>query len=132
MQTSTIKQKIKFNATPAKIYKMLMDPKTVAEFTGGKCKISQKVKGKFEIFDSYCHGYNIVLDPGKLIIQAWYFKEDGWPENHFSSCTFELKKIEGGCQLEFIQEKVPAHKVEDLKKGWKTYYWNPMKKQIRK
>lgn len=130
METKTIKQKVKFAATPQKIYKMLMDAKTVSEFTGGKAKISQKVKGKIEIFDGYCTGYNIVLDPGKLIIQAWHFEEDGWPATHFSSCTFELKKIVGGCELNFIQEKVPAHKAEDLKKGWKKYYWGPMKKKL--
>jgi len=131
METATIKQKIKFAATPNKIYKMLMDPKIVTKFTGGECKISQKVKGKIEIFDGYCTGYNIVLDPGKLIIQAWHFEEKNWPAEHFSSCTFELTKIEGGCQLEFIQERVPTESAASLKKGWTKYYWNPMKKMLK-
>lgn len=131
METKNFKQKIKFNATPKKIYDMLMDPKKVSEFTGGKAKISQKVKGKFSIFDGYCTGYNIALDPGKIIIQAWNFKEDGWPTTHHSGCTFELIKVTGGCELHFYQEAVPAHMVEDLKKGWKTYYWNPMKKMLK-
>lgn len=84
MKTGTIKQKIKFKASPEKIYSLLMNAKSVSEFTGGKAKISKKVKGKFEVFDSYCTGYTIVLDPGKLIIQAWHFKEEGWPASHYS------------------------------------------------
>ncbi len=131
METKNFKQKIKFNASPKKIYDMLMDAKTVAAFTGDKAKISQKVKGKFEIFGGYCTGYNVALDPGKIIIQAWNFKEDGWPENHYSACTFELIKVTGGCELHFYHEAVPAHKVEDLKKGWKKFYWNPMKKMLK-
>jgi activator of HSP90 ATPase len=131
METKTIKQKITFKANPKKVYDLLMDPKKHAEFTGGKVKMSQKPKGKFEVFGGYCTGYNVALDPGKIIIQAWNFKEEGWPATHYSGCTFEFFKVPGGTELHFLQEAVPAHKAEDLKKGWKKYYWNPMKKMLK-
>ena len=57
-------------------------------FTGSKVIMSNKVNGKFKVFDGYCHGYNIELMQGKKIVQAWNFAEDGWPEDHFSICTF--------------------------------------------
>ncbi len=91
---------------------------------GGKTTMTKRANGKFTVFDGYCHGYNIELIEGKKIVQAWHFNEAGWPEDHFSVCTFLLSPSAKGSKLTFTQSGVPAANFEALKEGWKTYYWD--------
>jgi len=90
MKTKTIKQTINFPTTPEKLYDMLLSGKTMSQIHGAKSTMNKRANGKFTVFDGYCHGHNIELDPGKKIVQAWHFKEVGWPDDHFSECTFLL------------------------------------------
>ena len=88
--------------------------------------MTKKPKGKFTVFGGYCHGYNIELVENNKIEQGWVFKEDGWPEDHYSVCTFLLEPSAKGVKMTFTQKGVPEHKAEDLKEGWYDYYWNPI------
>ncbi|HYG49988.1 MAG TPA: SRPBCC family protein, partial [Flavobacteriales bacterium] len=126
-----LKQTVRFNAKPADCYEVIMDPKKHGALTGGKTTMNKKPKGKFMVFDGYVHGYNIELTEGKKIVQAWHFAEDGWPDEHFSICTFEFKKDGTGTKLSFTQEGVPEHNYESLKGGWHTYYWKPMRELFK-
>jgi activator of HSP90 ATPase len=131
MKTKSIKQTVTFDTTPGEIYDLIMDQKKHAAFTGSKVTMSTKVNGKFNVFDGYCHGYNIELIKGEKIVQAWHFAEDGWPDDHFSICTFELEKKDNKTKLKFVQTDVPEHKVDSLKDGWKQFYWKAMKAYLR-
>jgi activator of HSP90 ATPase len=132
MKTKAIRQTVTFTGKPEEVYQLIMDQKKHAAFTGGKATISKKVDGKFSVFDGYCHGYNIELVEGKKIVQAWHFAEDGWPEDHFSVCTFLFEKVGNKTKLTFKQTGVPEHKAESLKGGWKQYYWGPMEAYFKK
>jgi activator of HSP90 ATPase len=133
MKTKSIKQTFTFSGVrPIEVYNLLMDAKKHSTFLGGKVKMSKKINGKFEMFDGYCSGFNIELKEGKRIVQGWYFKEDGWPDDHFSICTFNFDKVSKGTKLTFTQIAVPEHKAEALKEGWKEYYWQPMKDYLAK
>ena len=131
MKTKSIRQTVTFDASPEEIYALLMDQKKHSAITGTKVIMSTKVNGKFNIFDGYCHGFNIELIEGKRIVQAWHFTEDGWPESHFSICTFLLEKAGNKTKLNFLQTFVPEHKVDSLKEGWKKYYWDTMKAYLK-
>ena len=131
MNTKKIKQIVTFQgARPLEVYNLIMDAKKHSAFSGSKVKMSNEINGKFDVFDGYCTGFNIELKEGKKIIQGWYFKEDGWPEDHFSICTFVFEKVPAGTKLTFTQAYIPEHKVESLKNGWKQYYWQPMKEYL--
>jgi activator of HSP90 ATPase len=127
MKTKSIKQNVTFDAAPEELYQLIMNPKKHSAFTGSEVIMSTKVNGKFRVFDGYCSGYNIELVDGKKIVQAWHFEEEGWPEDHFSICTFVFEKTGKKTKLVFEQTGVPEHKVQALKDGWKNYYWEPMK-----
>jgi activator of HSP90 ATPase len=132
METKTINLSVTFDAAPPEVYQLIMDPKKHAAFTGGKVTMSSKVKGKFNIFDGYIHGYNIELKEGEKIVQAWHFAENGWPDDHFTICTFLFETAKGKTKLTFEQTDVPAHKVNELTSGWKQFYWEPMKSLLKK
>ncbi len=128
MKTKTIRQTVTFpKAKPMEVYNLIMDAKKHSAFSGSKVKMSNKIDGKFEVFDGYCGGFNIELKEGKKIVQGWHFKEDGWPDDHFSICTFTFSKVPAGTKLSFSQVAIPEHKTVALKEGWKLYYWNPIK-----
>ena len=110
MKTKNISQTISFKATPLEVYRILMDSKKHSEISGSQVTLSKKINGKFEVFDGYCNGYNIELIEGKKIVQAWHFAEDGWPDDHFSICTFEFEKSATGTKLKVKQTGVPEHK----------------------
>ena len=128
MKTGTIRQTVAFSAPPKEVYSLIMDAKKHAAFSGSQVKMSDKEGGKFNVFGGYCHGYNIELTLGKKIVQAWHFAEEGWPEDHFSTCTFVFTRLPKGTKLSFTQQGVPEHKIQSLKEGWKEFYWQPMKK----
>jgi activator of HSP90 ATPase len=131
MKTKSIKQSVTFSATPEQIYHLIMDPEKHAAFTGSKVIMSKKVNGKFSVFDGYCHGYNIELRPGKKIIQAWHFEEEGWPDDHYSICTFLFEQVGNKTKLTFLQTGIPEANAEALKEGWKQFYWAPMKTYLK-
>lgn len=126
MKTRTIEFNLKFPAKPEKVYNLLMDGNLHALITGGKVRMSSKTDGKFEVWDGYCHGFNIELKEGRKIVQAWHFDEDNWPANHYSICTFLFSNDEQGCRLHFEQSEVPETSYENLRKGWKEHYWDRM------
>ena len=131
METKTIKQTVTFNAPPKKVYHLIMDQDKHSAFTGTKTVISNKIKGKFSVFDDYITGYNIELIEGEKIVQAWHFTEEGWPADHYSICTFLFEKVGNNTKLHFLQKDVPASSAESLTQGWKDYYWKPMKDYLK-
>jgi activator of HSP90 ATPase len=132
MITKSIRQTVKFDASPSEVYSLLMDEKKHAAFSGSKVTMSKNPNAKFIVFDGYCHGYNIELMMDQKIVQAWHFAEDGWPDDHYSICTFLFESVDSKTKLTFTQTDIPEHKVEELKGGWKQFYWQPMKAFLKK
>jgi activator of HSP90 ATPase len=126
MKTKTIKQTVTFPTSPDKLYALLFDSKKLTKMHGGKTTMTRRPKGKFTVFDGYCHGYNIELVENNKIEQAWVFKEDEWPDDHYAICTFLLEPSVKGVKLTYTQKGVPGYKVKDLEEGWNTYYRNPI------
>jgi activator of HSP90 ATPase len=123
-----LKQTATFKTNPHAVYEILMDEKKHAAFTGGKAKISRDVGGTFSIYDGDIQGVNIELVPDKKIIQSWRYSD--WPQGHYSTATFLLEPSIQGTRLTFTQEDIPESKYEDIKQGWKDYYWKPMKEVL--
>ena len=130
MKTKTIKHRVFFKASPENIYEMLMDSKKHSKFTGAKANISRKVGGKFSAFNGWIVGTNKELIKNQKIVQLWC--GDDWPEEHFSEVKFILNKSKYGTKLEFTHKKVPVQFYNDISKGWKEYYWKPMKNILEK
>ncbi|MBI4895191.1 MAG: SRPBCC domain-containing protein [Candidatus Aenigmarchaeota archaeon] len=124
----TIKQVIKFKASPEEVYSALMSSKKHSAFTGSAAKISNKVGGKFSAYEGGLYGKNLKLVKNKEIVQEWRCVMDHWPKDHFSKVSFVIKKTKSGSQLIFTHTQVPDKSYASIKQGWTDYYWNPMKK----
>ncbi len=112
-------------ATPHQVYELLMDERQHAVFTGGEAKISREVGGEFTTFDGWASGKNIELVPDKKIVQTW--RADDWPAGHYSTITIKLIKTPKGTKLLFTQTDVPANRAKSIARGWRDYYWQPMR-----
>lgn len=124
----TIRQTAKFRSAPLAVYEALMDSRIHAKFSHARTRISRKIGGAFTAYDGYIEGRNITLVPGKRIVQSW--RGSDWPEGHYSRVTFVFRRIKGGTQMSFTQSGVPDDKYLAIKKGWKEFYWEPMKSYL--
>jgi len=130
MISKNIRQSVTFKASPHEIYEILMDPQKHSALTGANVKIEKKIGSRFSIYDGEIQGVNLELIPDQKIIQSWRYSD--WPKNHYSKAAFTLQVIPNGTRLFFTQTGVPEEFVEEIKQGWKDYYWIPMKKMIKK
>ncbi|HTK81832.1 MAG TPA: SRPBCC domain-containing protein [Bacteroidota bacterium] len=134
----TIRQEVDFNASPARVYKALLDSKQFSEFTaqgGGpfsahSAKIDRKQGGAFSLFDGYITGRNIELVTNQRIVQAWHDKE--WPAGVYSLVRFELTSNGTGTHLVLDQTGFPPRSHDHLAAGWKTNYWDPIASYLDK
>jgi activator of HSP90 ATPase len=125
-----VRQRIVFGAPPHEVYEALMDSKKHSEFTGTKAVISRDIGGKISAYDGYIDGWNVELAPDKKIVQKW--RGSDWPENHYSTAVFELKRTKtGGTALTFIQTGVPNDQFQDISDGWVENYWDKLKDMFK-
>ena len=125
MKTKTLQQTISFKASPQEVYDMLMDSKKHKSLSGEPARISKKVGGKFTAWGTHLSGINLVLKPGKKIVQAW--RATGWWPDHYSIAIFDIGKVPGGSKLTFTQIGVPPGRYSGHYRGWIETYWTPMK-----
>ena len=125
MRTKTLKQTITFKASSRQVYDMIMVSKKHQSLSGEKAKIRQRVGGKFSAWGSHLSGINLVLKPGRKIVQAW--RATGWWPDHYSIAIFDISKVKGGSKLKFTQIGIPPHRYSGHYRGWIETYWTPMK-----
>ncbi len=120
-----ITQTVTFDATPAVVYRALVDAKQHALMTGSRATNDGKVGGTFSAYDAYIVGFNIELSKGERIVQAW--RANDWSDGAWSIARFELKRAgTGGTRLVFTHHGVPDSHHKGISQGWKDYYWTPL------
>ncbi|MFN0275424.1 MAG: SRPBCC domain-containing protein [Chitinophagales bacterium] len=130
MKTKTFTQQIQFNTTPQQLYDIIMLEKLHAEVMQADAKISNKVGGKFDIWDGYITGKNVELIIGKKIVQEWHALE--MPLGHISLVTFEfIPQKSNTTLLKFTHANVPVDVSANYEKGWVENYWEPIKAWLK-
>jgi uncharacterized protein YndB with AHSA1/START domain len=131
MKTRTIRQVVTLPGSPSEVYAALMTTKGHTGFTGAPSRISGKVGGRFMAWGGYIHGRNLTLEPGKLIVQTWRPSQDDWPAEYYSKVRFVLTRSSRGTTVAFTHSGVLSHHAGHLATGWKTSYWDPLRKYLR-
>ena len=124
--TTQIRHTVRFKAAPGALYRALMESKVHAAFTGAPAKIDPVVGGRFTAWGPHLLGINVELIKNKRIVQAW--RAEDWPPGCYSIVTFELKPSKAGTVLAFTQAGIPARHAKSINEGWKSHYWQPLKK----
>ena len=122
----TIKQRVKFAASPATVYEILADSKKHSAVTGRKATISRKVGGTFSASEDEVSGVNVDLVPGQRIVQAWRHRR--FPEGIFSMAAVTLTPTpDGGTQLVLTHRGVPKDLIPETERAWRDGYWSRIK-----
>jgi len=82
--------------------------------------------GVFACFGGMITGRIIELVPNQRIVQAW--RAGNWPAGIYSIVKFELAEQGGGTLLVLDQAGFPEGGKEHLEGGWKSNYWEPLKR----
>lgn len=85
IDTTTIKDTIKFQCTAQEFFDALTRVELVTAFTRGHVKCDAFKGGKFELFGGNIVGKFEELIPAKKIVKQWRYKQ--WPDGHFSTVT---------------------------------------------
>jgi activator of HSP90 ATPase len=82
-------QEVEFNASPQRIYQILLDSKQFSAFTGLPAEISAEAGGTFSMFGGRIVGRNVELVPNQRIVQAW--REAIWERGVYSLVSLNSK-----------------------------------------
>jgi activator of HSP90 ATPase len=127
----SIELSILLNARAEILYKAWLNSREHGNFTGSPAKVDPNLKGKFTAWEGYIFGSNVKLEPYTKIVQAWRTTEfDEKEEDSTLEIIFEEK--DDKTKLTLKHYNIPEGQGEDYKKGWKDFYFKPMKKYYNK
>jgi activator of HSP90 ATPase len=125
-----ILQSVCFPVSAAELYELYMNPKEHAAFTGGKVRISPKPGSIFSAFDGMLSGRTLYAVPGRLIVQRW--RGTHWKDDDIDSIlTLRFVDEPRGGRIDLAHINVPDHDNQGVTKGWRKYYWGPLKKHLK-
>lgn len=124
-QATSLHQEVDFNASPARIYEILLDSKQFAAFTGMPATIDSKAGGAFSMFGGIIVGRNVELIPSERIVQGW--RPTHWDPGVYSIVRFELKPQASSTLIVLDHTGFPEGEYDHLYPGWGLRYWTPLK-----
>ena len=71
---NVIRQSARFSASPKELFSIYTDSKKHFAATGVKASVSARVGAKFTAFEGMLSGQNLMVVPGKMIVQRWRSK----------------------------------------------------------
>ena len=128
---NVVRQTVTFKASPETLFRLYLDPKQHAAAIADKVSISRKVGARFTAFNGMLSGRNLVIVPGKLIVQTWRARP--WkPRDPDSILILRFRKARGGGTIDLVHAGMPDYDYQPIKRGWTRYYWTPWKAYLRK
>lgn len=109
-------------AEPDEVYLALTNAPTIQLWTGDVAEMDATPGGEFSMWDGSIVGKNLELDPGKKIVQQWYF--DGQPEE--SIVTIKLHADKAGTSVELRHTNIPDTDYNDITEGWTDSYFDSL------
>ena len=109
-------------APPDLVYLALTREATFQLWSGDKAEIQAHAGGEFSLWDGAIVGKMLELEPGKKIVQQWYFGEQ--PED--SIVTIKLHPHAQGTSVELIHTNIPDEDYNDITEGWIHEYFGSL------
>lgn len=107
---------------PETVYLALTNPLTIELWTGEPAQMSTEPGTEFSMWDGAIVGRNIEFEPGRKIVQQWYF--DGQAEE--SIVTIKLHPDKAGTSVELRHTNIPDETYNDMIEGWNDSYFGAL------
>ncbi len=127
--TQAIQQSVRFRATPQTLFNMYLDSRKHTESTGAPAKLSKKEGRSFSAFGGKIEGKNLLIVPGKRVVQHW--RATHWKKGDWSVLILDFNQVAGGSQIDLVHASVPTYDHKGVREGWPKYYWRPWKRYLR-
>lgn len=127
----SIEQTVEFPVPADRLFEAYLDPQEHAKITGAQVSVSRETGAGFRAFDGVITGRNLVIVPGRLIVQAW--RASHWKETDLDSILvllFEPTRTGGRIRLTHVN--VPDHDHQGVAEGWEKYYWTPWRAHLKR
>jgi activator of HSP90 ATPase len=126
--TPLIQQRVRFPTSPQILFDLYVDSRQHSFSTGAPATVSRKAGGKFKAFGGQLEGKNLLIIPGKQVVQLW--RASHWKKEDCSILILTFRRATGGAQIDLVHVGVPAYDHKGVKQGWPRYYWRPWKKYL--
>lgn len=114
-------------ATPKQIYDAWLDSRLHAKMTGGHPATVTAVEGaRFVVWMGFITGKNVVLEPGKRIVQSWRTTQFA-DSDADSQIEVLLELAAGGTTVTIHHTNVPDRLTNYRDGGWQRDYFDLMK-----
>jgi len=110
-------------APPEEIYAALTNPISIMAWTGDKVEMSTEPGNEFSLWDGSIEGKNLEFDPGRKIVQQWYFGD----QHEDSIVTILLHPHKKGTSVELRHTNIPDEDFDDITEGWTDSYFGELK-----
>lgn len=122
--TKAIQQSVRFNASPETLYEMYVDSRKHSDATGAPAKLNRQAGSAFTAFGGMLRGRNLLVVPGKMIVQSWRSKD--WNAADADSILIlTFSRAGSGGRVDLVHANVPEHDHRGVTEGWQKYYWKP-------
>jgi len=109
------------------VFAAMTNPVIIEIWSGYKAELELIEGSEFSLWEGDIVGKNLKIIPGKLLQQEWYF--DGQVEK--SIVTLKLSDKEKGTLVELKHQNIPDEAYDDIREGWKKYYFGSLKKYFK-
>ena len=114
-----LKKYFRIKADPMDIYACLTNPTTIELWSGYPAKMEDRPGTEFEIWGGDISGKIISLEPGKKIVQQWYFD----PQEEPSIVTIKLHPDKHHVSVELRHTNIPDEVFEEFEEGWEEHFF---------
>ncbi len=119
----TFKKQFRINAEPSDIYAALTNPYTIELWSGYPAKMNTEPGSEFSLWEGDIEGKNIEFEPGKKIVQEWYFGD----QEVKSIVTISISQEGGDSVVTVEHTNIPDEDYNGISEGWKDYYMGAIK-----
>jgi len=108
------------------IFTALTNPLTIEIWTGAAAVMEPLPGTEFSLWDGEISGLNLEIEPGKKIVQEWYFEG----EDEKSIVTITLIPEGNNTNVELLHINIPEEAFDNIVEGWDRYYFKPLKQLV--
>lgn len=109
-------------ASPEEVYQALTQEATIQLWSGEPAVMQAVPDTEFQLFDGSIAGRNISFNPGREIVQEWYFGD----ASEASIVTIRLHPHAKGTSAEVRQINIPEEAYENIEEGWNNHYFGAL------
>lgn len=109
-------------ASPEEVYLALTTESTIRLWTGDTAEMTTEPGSEFSLWDGSISGKNLEFEPGKKLVQEWYFGDQEAP----SIVTIKLHPDKNGTSAELRHTNIPDKEYDDMVEGWNDAYFGSL------